>query len=324
MRQFDKPRIFISKCLGQAACRFDGGIISSELVERLTPYVTYVTTCPEMAIGLPAPRDALRIVRRADGADRLVFSSSGTDMTEAMEQFSENYMDELAQADIDGFILKHRSPSCGFNDVKMYAGIGKANVIPGKTTGLFGRAVQDRFPHVPLENEGRLLNFSIREHFMIRVFMLRDFKRVCRTEKLAELIRFHSVNKYLLMAFSQRHLSAMGKLTANREGLTFGQLADRYGQHLFSALEQPLSAPRNVNVLLHVFGYFKKHLTSDEKAFFLEQLELYNRRRLPLSVVLGILKVWVIRFDDPYLKEQTFFEPFPAELFEVTDSGKGL
>lgn len=324
MRSFEKPRIFISKCLGQAHCRFDGAIIGSELVERLTPYVTYVTDCPEMAIGLPVPREALRIVRTAEGQDRLVFSTTGTDMTEAMTQYADGFLSRLAEEDIDGFILKHRSPSCGFNDVKIYSGTGKVNVIPGKTTGLFGRAVQTHFPHVPMENEGRLLNFSIREHFMIRVFMLRDFKRVRRTGKLAELIRFHAANKYLLMGFSQRHLSAMGKLTANHEGLPFSQLADAYEAHLVSALEQPLSAARNVNVLLHVFGYFKKALNSEEKAFFLENLELYSRRRLPFSVMLGILKAWVVRFDDPYLKEQTLFEPFPAELFEVTDSGKGL
>lgn len=324
MRQFEKPRIFISKCLGQAHCRYDGAIIGSDIVDELAPFVEYITTCPEMEIGLPVPREALRIIRDDQHRDRLVFSNTGTDQTEAMEQFSQTFLEQLGEQDIDGFILKHRSPSCGINDVKIYKSTGKSQSLPGKTTGLFGRAAERMFPHVPLENEGRLLNYSIREHFMIRVFMMRDFKKVKRSKKLSELIAFHSANKYLLMAFSQRYLGALGKVVANHEGHDFGTLAATYEDYLVKALEQPISPQRNINVLLHVFGYFKKHLNSDEKAFFLEHLELYNQKRVPFSVLLGILKSWVIRFDEPYLKGQTLFEPFPATLFAVTDSGKGL
>lgn len=324
MRQFEKPRIFISKCLGQDHCRFDGGIIISDAVEGLAPFVDIITVCPEMGIGLPAPREALRIIRNDNNEDRLVFSLSGTDKTDEMLSFSTEFLEKLTDEDIDGFILKHRSPSCGINDVKIYKGIGKSNVIPGKTTGFFGRSVEQRFPHIPLETESRLLNFNIREHFMIRVFMMRDFKRVKRSAQLPELIRFHSINKYLLMAFSQRYLSTMGRIVANHEGLPLNELISSYENNLMKALDQPLSVQRNINVLLHVFGYFKRDLSSDEKAFFLENLELYNQKRVPFSVLLGILKSWIIRFDDSYLKDQTLFEPFPAALFEVTDSGKGL
>lgn len=324
MRQFEKPRIFISKCLGQAHCRFDGAIIGSDVVESLAPFIETITTCPEMEIGLPVPREALRIVRDEQLGDRLMFSATGIDKTEDMLRFSQTFLGNLTEQDVDGFILKHRSPSCGINDVKIYKGIGKSNVVPGKTTGFFGRTVEALFPNVPLENEGRLLNFNIREHFMIRIFMLRDFKGIKKSGKIAELIRFHSANKYLLMAFSQRYLSVLGKIAANRDGLDFKSLVALYEENLVKALEQPLSAPRNINVLLHVFGYFKNDLTSGEKSFFLENLQLYSQKRLPFSVMLGILKSWVVRFDVPYLKDQTLFEPFPAELFAVTDSGKGL
>lgn len=324
MRQFEKPRIFISKCLGQAHCRYDGAIIGSDVVDELAPFVEYITACPEMEIGLPVPREALRIIRNDELGDRLVFSNSGIDKTDAMQAFAKTFLEKLNEQDIDGFILKHRSPSCGINDVKIYKSTGKSQSLPGKTTGLFGRAAEMLFPHVPLENEGRLLNFNIREHFMIRVFMMRDFKKIKASGKLSELIGFHSANKYLLMAFSQRYLSAMGKVTANHDGLDFKELIRTYEGYLVKALEQPPSTQRNINVLLHVFGYFKKHLNSDEKAFFLENLELYNQKRVPFSVLLGILKSWVVRFDEPYLKGQTLFEPFPATLFAVTDSGKGL
>ncbi len=324
MKVFEKPRIVISKCLGQAKCRYDGAVIHSDLVEGLAPFVDYITVCPEMGIGLPVPREALRIVRNEQGEDCLVFSMSGTDKTQAMLDFAKTFLGGLDENEIDGFILKHRSPSCGMNDVKIYRGIGKSPMIPGKTTGLFGRKVEELFPMIPVENEGRLLNFNLREHFMMRVFLMRDFKKAKASGKLSELIRFHSTNKYLFMAFSQKHLSSMGKVVANHEKDDLQTLIKKYEEYLIKATSQPLSIQRNINVLLHIFGYFKKHLNSAEKAFFLEKMELYNKKRIPFSVMLGILNSWVIRFDEPYLKGQTIFEPFPVSLFEVTDSGKGL
>lgn len=324
MKQLEKPRIFISKCLGQAHCRYDGTIISSDVVEGLSPFVEYITACPEMEIGLPVPREAMRIIRNDQNEDRLVFSQTGVDMTEKILSFSHGFLEKLQEGDIDGFILKDRSPSCGINDVKIYQTIGKSSPLPGKTTGFFGRTAMKLFPYVPVETEGRLMNFNIREHFMIRVFMMRSFKKVKGSGKLSALITFHASNKYLLMAFSQKHLSALGKITANREGLPLHETLSLYEATLVKALEQPLSVQRNINVLLHVFGYFKRDLTSDEKSFFLENIELYNQKRIPFSVMLGILKSWIIRFDIPYLKDQTLFEPFPAALFQVTDSGKGI
>ena len=324
MRQFEKPKIVISKCLGNAHCRYDGGTVNSDLVDGLAPYVEYISVCPEMGIGLPVPREALRIIRNNQDQDRLVFSISGTDKTNEMLSFAKDFLGKLDENDIDGFILKNRSPSCGINDVKIYKDTGKSTIIPGKTTGMFGRTVQMIFPHIPLENEGRLLNYNIREHFMIKVFMMRDFKKVKLSGKMSELIHFHSANKYLLMGFNQKLLANMGKVTANNLGLSFNELIEGYQNNLILALEQPASIPRNINVLMHVFGYFKKHISSNEKAFFLENLELYSQKRVPFSVLLGILRSWVIRFDEPYLKLQTLFEPFPADLFHVTDSGKGL
>lgn len=324
MKQFDKPRIFISKCLGQANCRYDGTTINSDVVEGLGPFVEYITACPEMDIGLPAPREALRIIRNEDKIDRIVNSKSGLDMTEKMQVFSADFLGKLKDQDLDGFILKDRSPSCGIGDVKIYKSAGKSDSLPGKTTGIFGAYALNAFPNVPLETEGRLLNFNIREHFMIRVFTMRDFKKVKASGKMSNLVAFHASNKYLLMAFSQKHLSALGKLTANHERRPFEAIVSDYEAILVQAMEKPLSTQRNINVLLHVLGYFKQDLNSAEKSFFLENLELYHQKRIPFSVMLSILKSWIVRFDTHYLKDQTLFEPFPATLFQVTDSGKGI
>jgi len=324
MRQFDKPVIFISKCLGQSQCRYDGSVVTNEIVTALEPFVTYVTECPEVAIGLPVPREALRVIRDEKKENKLVFSQTGTDVTQKMIDFSDAYLSELKLESIDGFILKNRSPSCGFNDVKIYKGIGKSQIIPEKTAGFFGRAVLEQFPLAAVENEGRLLHYNIREHFMIKIFTLRAFKEISVTHKLNNLIKFHASNKYLFMAFNQQQSKELGKIVANHQELLPKEIYLKYCNTLIKTLEQPMNIKRNINVLLHIFGYFKNDLSSDEKAFFLEQLKHYSEKRIPFSVMLNILRTWVIRFDEHYLKGQTIFEPYPLTLFTVTDSGKGI
>jgi len=324
MRNFEKPVIFVSKCLGQSKCRYDGSVITNEIITALDPFVSFITVCPEMSIGLPVPREALRIIRNSNGENTLVFSQTGIDVTQKMRDFSNDYLSELKLESVDGFILKNRSPSCGFNDVKIYKGIGKSQMIPEKTAGIFGAMVRDQFPLSAIENEGRLLHYNIREHFMIKIFTLRAFKEMRETQKLSSLIKFHASNKYLFMAFSQQHSKALGKIVANHQQLSPKEIYLRYGNTLMKTLEQPMNIKRNINVLLHIFGYFKNDLSSGEKAFFLEQLEQYSEKRIPFSVMLNILRTWVIRFEEHYLRGQTIFEPYPLALFTVTDSGKGL
>lgn len=79
----------------------------------------------------------------------------------------------------------------------------------------------------------------------------------------------------------------------------------------------------NINVLLHISGYFSEKLKKEEKQFFLDKVEQYKNKMIPLSSVLSLLESWAIRFDEEYLKTQTIFNPFPKKLIRVSDSGKG-
>jgi len=324
MNKFDKPTIVISKCIEHGHCRFDGSMITSEVVKILKPYVNFITVCPEMAIGLPSPREALRIVRDEKAQDHLVFSQNGEEKTKEMLEFSDAFLKDLDKSEIDGFILKHRSPSCGMNDVKMYKGIGKSNIIPGKTNGIFGAKVLDIFPNVPVENEGRMRNYNLRESFLIAVFAIRKFKEVKTKGQMKGLVSYQSNNKYLFMALSPGHLKTLGKLVANHDKKSFEQVAEAYEDVLIKLLLSTMDRGKNINALLHVFGYFKESLSSEEKVYFLDTLDLYNQKKVPFSVLLGILRSWSIRFKVDYLMDQTIFEPFPVDLFDVTDSGKGL
>jgi len=74
---------------------------------------------------------------------------------------------------------------------------------------------------------------------------------------------------------------------------------------------------------MHAMGYFKEGLAPPEKAHFIAALEKYRAGKIPLSATIAIVNSWLARFGSDYLKQQTYFEPYPEALVEITDSGKG-
>lgn len=319
MSQFPKPRIVVSKCLGFAACRWNGVTIPDEFVSRLQPHVEFVPVCAEVEIGLGVPRDPVRVVS-VDGELRLVQPATGKDFTDAMRRFAQGYVDAVGA--VDGFILKSRSPSCGIKDVKVYPSAG-TTAPTGKGAGFFAAAVLERFGDLPVEDEGRLTNFTIREHFLTRIFALARLRQVVQAGAMRDLVAFQARHKLLLMAYNQTELRALGRIVANPQKRPFADAAAEYQAHFRKAL---LRAPRTgaiINVLMHALGYFSESLSAREKAFFLDSLERYRARKIPLSAVTAILRSWIVRFENAYLADQVFFDPYPEALAEVTDSGKG-
>ncbi len=319
MREFARPRVVSSKCVEFEACRYNGLMIPSAVVRMLKPHVYFKPVCPEVEIGLGVPRQPIRIVK-IGGERRLVQPETGRDVTAAMVKFTKSFLDSLGA--VDGFILKFRSPSCGIKDVKIYSGTAKG-AGSSKGAGFFGGAVLDRFPGLAVEDEGRLKNYGIREHFLTRLFTLASFRRTRAARSMGQLVRFHTRNKLLLMAYSQKGLKALGRIVANLEKRPIDEIVEAYETELRGALT---TAPRYtscINVLMHGIGYFSKELSGKEKAFFLDTLQEYRDQRVPLSVPIGIIRSYVVRFEQPYLAEQTFFEPYPEDLVSVTDSGKG-
>jgi uncharacterized protein YbgA (DUF1722 family)/uncharacterized protein YbbK (DUF523 family) len=313
MREFPKPNIVISKCITFAPVRYDTQIISSEFVETLKPHVNFIPVCPEIEIGLGVPRDPIRIVI-IDGARRLMQPATGLDFTQKMESFSESFLNNLC--DVDGFILKGGSPSSGLKNIKIYPTIEKSAPV-GKGPGFFGEAVLRKFPYLAIEDELRLINLKIREHFLTKLFTLASFRDVKKAGEKRELIRFHSENKYLLTAYSQKELRILGKIAANQEKKSTEEILEEYEEHLHFALARTPSVGSYVNVMLKIMGYFSQQLSSDEKAFFLRSIEHYRAGRLTRSAILNVLKAWIVRFKQEYLSVQTLLEPYPEDLIEV-------
>jgi uncharacterized protein YbgA (DUF1722 family)/uncharacterized protein YbbK (DUF523 family) len=319
MTGYPKPKIVISKCIGFDPCRYNGEIVHDKFVARLEPHVEFICVCPEVEIGLGTPRAPVRIVSAGEGF-KLIQPASGLDVSRKMREFSRDFLDRLRE--VDGFILKNRSPSCGFTDVKFYSGPEKGPVI-GKTAGFFGGAVLEKYGDCAVEDEGRLRNLSLREHFLTRVFALARFRRLQQAPSMSALVRFQAENKLLLMAYNQTKMRELGRVVANAGGKGIGAALEQYGNLFRGAFLKPPRHASPVNVLMHALGYFKTELSTREKRHFLETLRAYRHGRAPLSSAVSILRSWIVRFDTEYLSSQTFFHPFPEELMALEDSGRG-
>jgi uncharacterized protein YbgA (DUF1722 family)/uncharacterized protein YbbK (DUF523 family) len=313
MIDFARPVVVISRCIEFDSCRYDGSMVQSEFVQGLRPYVDFIPVCAELEIGLGVPRGSIRIV--SDGVRaKLVQPSTGLDLTSRMREFSDRFLEALPE--VDGFMLKYRSPSCGMKDVRVYSASSNLGTR-SKTAGFFGAAVLRKFQGLAVEDEGRLRNLNIRNHFLTKIYALAGFRRAAGKNSISELASFHARNKYLLMAHSQAELRTLGNIVANRQGLGFQDLAKLYRQHLMAALEKPPRPASNANVLSHMMGYFSGELSGEEKEDFARGIERYRNRKVPLSALTSILRSWIARFDEPYLKDQTFFQPYPEELVEL-------
>jgi uncharacterized protein YbgA (DUF1722 family) len=265
------------------------------------------------------PREPVRLVLEGDDV-KMIQPDTGRDFTKKMERFSHHYVDSLSE--VDGFILKRRSPSCGLSDAKIYLERGN---VPAKQKGpgVFARAVLERFPHAAIEDEGRLNNFRIREHFLTKLFLLARFRGLEEKPTARGLARFQSENKLLFMAYNQKELHLMGRVVANHEKRNLVDVVKSYALHLHQAFARMPRVTSHINVLMHALGYFSKQLVSREKAHFLDLLELYREAKVPLSAAIAAAQSWIARFDNEYLEAQTYFKPYPLELVEITDSGKG-
>jgi len=314
LRKFVKPRVVISKCIEFENVRWDGQMISSDFVKKLMPYVDFVPICPEVEIGLRVPRYPIRIVL-LNGELRLIQPATNIDFTKKMRSFTYSFLDSLQE--VDGFILKSRSPTSAIRDAKIYPSIEKKVAPISKGPGFFAAAVLKRFRHLAIEDEGRLRNPRIKEYFLTKLFTLASFREVKTSNSPRNLLRFHSENKLLLKTYNQKETRSLGRIVANQQNKAFDEMVVDYEKHILKALKRAPRCGSTINVMMNALGYFSDKLSKKEKTFFLDLLKKYRAGKLPVSVNAGILKSWIIRFKEDYLMNQSFFEPYPEELMDI-------
>ncbi|MBX3320849.1 MAG: DUF523 and DUF1722 domain-containing protein [Nitrospira sp.] len=305
-------RLGISRCLLGEEVRYDGGHKRDQfLTDVLGRYVEWVPVCPEVEAGLGTPREAMRLVGNPHHP-KLVTIISKQDHTDVMEMTIEHRLDALNKLDLSGFVFKRGSPSCGLARVRVYTTQG----MPSHSgSGLFAHAFGRQFPRIPVEEEGRLSDPSLRENFIERVFAYRRFQDLIQNGITKQtLIRFHTIHKYLLLAHSQQHYGAMGRLVGQAERYGLTPWAIKYGEHFMKALSLKATVRKHVNVLHHIVGHFKALLRPQEKVELLEVINDYHRGLTPLIVPLTLVKHYAQVFDVEYIRDQIYLNPHPKEL----------
>jgi uncharacterized protein YbgA (DUF1722 family)/uncharacterized protein YbbK (DUF523 family) len=305
-------RIGISACLLGQKVRYDGGHKrDAYLVETFGRFVEWVPVCPEVEMGLGTPRETLRLVRIGEEV-RMVMPKTGVDYTAAMQSFAKRRVQALEREELCGYILKRSSPSCGMERVRVF----DSNGVPAKSgRGLFAEALVGRFPYLPVEEEGRLLDARLRENFIERVFAYRRLRTLYAGRwKLGDLVGFHTAHKLLLMAHSPRAYASLGRLVAGGKKLTRAELRSRYEEQYMQALAEIATTRRQTNVLQHITGYLRPHLDEASRGELVALLEDYRRGFVPLIVPITLIRHYVRHFDIPYLRGQIYLEPHPKEL----------
>ncbi|MCB9482213.1 MAG: DUF523 and DUF1722 domain-containing protein [Desulfobacteraceae bacterium] len=315
-----KPKIVVSRCLGFEKCRYNGETIVSEIVEILKKHADFITVCPEVEIGLGVPRDPVRVAE-SGGVKHLIQPASDKDYTAEINSWNRNFIQKFT--DIDGFILKNRSPTCGIGDVKIYKGLSKTSSAY-KGSGFFGEYVLDKFPFHPVEDEGRLLNYEIRDHFLVKLFAFTKFKQVKQGRTINDLNKFHSENKLLFMAYNQSGLKRLGKILASYNKSNKEIVFEEYEKEFVKIFSKKAGAGNFINVLQHAFGGMSDKLSSEEKKFFINSLEEFRDERIPLTTVTYLIHSMAVRFNNEYLINQTLLNPYPSDLIKTSDSGKKL
>lgn len=300
-----KPRIVLSRCFLEPV-RYNGELIKDEFVERLKPYIDYIDLCPEVDMGLGVPRQRLILIEE-DEEIRLIQPEAGKDFTERIRRYSYSVIKKIDG--VDGFLLKSKSPSCGVASTKLY----KKGVITGKTNGLFAGMLKQAFPYTPLEDEGRLKDREIREHFLIRLFAFSKIRGLIHRRSTKELIEFHTRYKYLLMTYNQKILRELGRIVADSKTKIDDKIF-QYKTLFYQAFYKKPSKKRHVNTLLHIIGHFSKFMSKKEKGHLFGLIDKFSKGLVDLDVLQEVLKSLSYRFDNEYILLQKYLTPYPEEL----------
>ena len=283
-----------------------------KVIQSLKDYVDIQTVCPELAIGLSIPREPIRIEMNKENEEyRLIDYNSKNDYTNQMTEFSEEFINGLD--DIDGFILKSRSPTCGLKDAKVYY-CGNKCSIRSNENGFFSQKIIDKYDYLPIENEGRLKNYNIRDNFFTRIFFINNLKNN------KNIIEFHKNNLLLLKSYDEESTNEVSDiLNENR----MEDQVHQYKEKVLNIVSNQRKKENKLSIIIKVFEKYKNMLNEEEINMFNGLIESYENQRIPFSTLEVVIKMYATRFKDKDILNQTFFYPYPENLINITDSGKG-
>ncbi|HEX2054191.1 MAG TPA: DUF523 and DUF1722 domain-containing protein [Actinomycetota bacterium] len=300
-------RIGISQCLLGDGVRYDGGHKRNAFaVDLLGEVFALVPVCPEVGAGMDVPREPVKLVA-GEGGTKMVGVQSGADHTAAMESFTVRKMQDLAEADLRGFILKSGSPSCGMDVI--------VEGSPDSQPGLFARALTSRFPALPVVEETDLDDPALRQGFVEQVFAYdRQNKFFAGERSVGQLVMAHAQTKLQLDVRGPDFHAEVAQVFKQASDFSYVELGERYLTRFMQALRTPATVNGHFGVMKTIFDGMKKELEPAVAKELARSLQDYRQGNVPLAVPLTLLRHYVRVKEHPRFNQQTYLEPEPKEL----------
>lgn len=304
-------RIGISTCLLGERVRHDGGHKRDRfLTATLGRFVEWVPVCPEVEIGMGIPREPIQLVQR-QGDIHVVGVRTGVDHTDTLQAYSRRRVKELADEGLSGYILKQDSPSCGLERVRVHRDRGPA-IRSGR--GLFASVLAERFPNLPIAEEGQLYDPRLREHWIERVWAYHRLQALWTARwRIDDLVRFHTAHQLTLLVHCPQSYQRLVRLIARARALSRAELRKRYERGFMMTLAVRATRSRHASVLRHVLGYFSDRLDDAVRRELRDCIQEYRLGLIPLIVPVALVAHYVRMFALDELKSQVYFTPHSTE-----------
>jgi len=131
-------KVAVSACLLGEKCRYDASDNKDVTLLAKLEGVQLIPFCPEDdAFGTPRP--TMDLVQTGEG-DRAISNMTGEDLSSPVIQYATAFFD--SHTEIDLFIGKDRSPSCGVCSARLYD--EEKNLLSSEEAGLMAREAKKR------------------------------------------------------------------------------------------------------------------------------------------------------------------------------------
>jgi len=167
-----RPVLGVSQCLLGERVRYDGASIPNSVVlDTLAAAFDLVAVCPEVEAGFAVPRPPVQLSGdilqpRVTGRDQ-----PALDITQRLVEYSQARLASLAE--LDGYVFKSRSPSCGLNSTPVYV---NGVCVSETSRGVFARAVCQHYPQLPVIEDSELDSVDRLQEFIDAVMARANIK----------------------------------------------------------------------------------------------------------------------------------------------------
>ncbi|MBC3764432.1 DUF523 and DUF1722 domain-containing protein [Neptunicella marina] len=305
----NKPVLGISACLTGAEVRYNGGHKLSRYCNNvLSRYFEFKPMCPEVAIGLPTPRAAIRVV--SVGGQHQVHErhDASKNYAPALQSYAETQAPFLQH--LSGFIFMQKSPSCAVGSATLYTDKG---MPMASTHGAFAEKLMQLMPCLPVVEAGALNDSRCRENFLLQVFAYHEWQTTVLTNPtLLNIQRFHHRYKLLLRSHSESVCKMLGQKLARTAVQDAEVLVNEYIVEFMQAMKKLPKPQHHASLLMRIYKGLKQQLSGAERQQSITYIDHYRNGIVPFIVPMTLLNVFREKYQ--CRSDSAVWDAYPFEL----------